>query len=200
LTVRLAVRVESVAWSHDPVEILRVVYPALVQTARRIGSQGARDPRDLVHDALVEVLARHPDFVGIERPLGYAKTVLLRLAYAGRRRAGREVPLDLQEHLERLALPDHQDAVARRIAIDRGMASLGRRQRACVHLRFVEGLETREIADVLGCADSTVRSQLARALRHLRLTLDDEPDRDSPTAAGAPLRGKARNSEQRSER
>ena len=48
------------------------------------------------------------------------------------------------------------------------------RQRACVVLRYYEGLTERETADVLGCSVGTVKSQTSRALSHLRKELSDE--------------------------
>jgi DNA-directed RNA polymerase specialized sigma24 family protein len=41
-------------------------------------------------------------------------------------------------------------------------------------LRYFEGLHDAEIAAVLGCRTSTVRSQIARGLRRMKLTLDEE--------------------------
>ena len=105
---------------------------------------------------------------------------MFRLAYAGRRRATREIPIDVLEHLERPGQPDHQDEVAGRLSTRDALTALGRRQRACLHLRYVEGLDTREIAAVLGCGESTVRSQTARGLSRMREALEEpvEPDDD----------------------
>jgi DNA-directed RNA polymerase specialized sigma24 family protein len=51
---------------------------------------------------------------------------------------------------------------------------LPRRQRAAVVLRFYEGLPDAEIAAVLGCGASTVRSHISRGLAALRLDLAAE--------------------------
>ena len=48
------------------------------------------------------------------------------------------------------------------------------RQRACVVLRYYEGLTEKETAEVLGCSVGTVKSQTSRALSHLRKELSDE--------------------------
>jgi RNA polymerase sigma factor (sigma-70 family) len=51
------------------------------------------------------------------------------------------------------------------------MVSLPRKQRAVVVLRFYEGFTDVEIAELMGCTVSTVRSQMSRALAHLRADL-----------------------------
>ena len=60
--------------------------------------------------------------------------------------------------------PDHGD----RLAIWAEVLRLPSRQRAVVVLRFYEDLSEHEIAEVLGCATGTVKSQLSRALAKLR--------------------------------
>jgi RNA polymerase sigma factor (sigma-70 family) len=178
----------DLAWPADPVEILRILYPILLGAAVRLDPARPQDARPLVQDAVVEILVRHPDFEGIDHPLGYARTVLYRLAYAGRRRAAREVPLDVLTEMDRMVQGDHQEEVAARVAMHGALEPLGRRQRACLQLRYVEGLGTPEIAAVLGCSESTVRSQIARGLRRIRGALDEpapDPDTDPPTPRSA---------------
>lgn len=53
---------------------------------------------------------------------------------------------------------------------------LPRLQRAAVVLRFHEDLEFAEIARILGCAESTARSHVHRALRTLRARLGEVDD------------------------
>lgn len=48
------------------------------------------------------------------------------------------------------------------------------RQRACVVLRFYEGLHEREVADVLGCSLGSVKKHTSRALARLREEFRDE--------------------------
>ena len=61
-----------------------------------------------------------------------------------------------------------------RDAVWRALRRLPPRQRACLVLRYYEDLSEREIADVLGCAPGTVKSQTSRGLAKLREWLDDD--------------------------
>ncbi len=54
------------------------------------------------------------------------------------------------------------------------------RQRACIVLRYVEDLPEGEIAEIMGCSASTVRSQLTRARAKLAVAL--EGDREGASA------------------
>jgi DNA-directed RNA polymerase specialized sigma24 family protein len=53
-------------------------------------------------------------------------------------------------------------------------------------LRYFEGLPDAEIAELLGCGPSTVRSHVARALAALRIEMTvAEPDRSSEEGSHA---------------
>lgn len=66
------------------------------------------------------------------------------------------------------------DLLEERVAVWSSIKRLPLRQRACVVLRYYEGLSERETADVLGCSVGTVKSQTSRALSRLREELNDE--------------------------
>lgn len=153
--------------AHDPVDLVREVYPSLLATARRLVP--ASDVHDLVQDAMVETLTRHPAFAGIEHPTGYLRTVMLRAAFRRRRVRWIEVPLDLQERLEAPAARTDD-----RLTAESAMRELGVRQRACVVLRYLHGFDDEAIAEALDCRPSTVRSQIARAITRLRADMEDD--------------------------
>jgi RNA polymerase sigma factor (sigma-70 family) len=67
-------------------------------------------------------------------------------------------------------IDDHAQGVVDADELWRRLATLGRKQRAVLVLRYYEQLEDEVIADLLGCSPATVRSQASKALRTLRLS------------------------------
>lgn len=53
--------------------------------------------------------------------------------------------------------------------LSRGLVFLPQRQLQAVHLRFFDNLETREIADIMGMNEQSVRNIIQRALQKLRV-------------------------------
>jgi RNA polymerase sigma factor (sigma-70 family) len=150
--------------NDDPVVVLRRIYPPLrAMAGSLVGSLGADD---LVQEALVDVLTHHPRFAGLRSPLAYSKVVLARLAYRGRRPPG--APGEILDSLAERGHRDFTDDVVLRNVVLAALERLPKRQRACIYLRFIEGLDDRQIARVLGCRPVTVRTQTSRALKSLR--------------------------------
>lgn len=56
----------------------------------------------------------------------------------------------------------------RRAIMRRALGKLGEKERTAVVLRDVEGLSTREVAEILGSSETTVRSQISMARLKLR--------------------------------
>ncbi|HXJ38653.1 MAG TPA: RNA polymerase sigma factor [Bryobacteraceae bacterium] len=54
------------------------------------------------------------------------------------------------------------------------LGTLPAKERAAVVLREIEGLSTADVAQILGSKEGTVRSQVARAIAHLRAILKRE--------------------------
>jgi RNA polymerase sigma factor (sigma-70 family) len=97
-----------------------------------------------------------------------------------RRRSSAELPGAVPD----VPAPHLADAgIAERDALWRALARLPRRQRTVLVLRFYEDLSDSEIAGVLGCPGSTVRSLASRALHALRT------DPDVGTGTLIPLEG-----------
>lgn len=126
---------------------------------------------DLLQDVLVRAWGRWSRVVAADLPLAYVRRMLVN-ASVSRWRARRPRPV------ERLvAAPP--DRAAPEIALrDDALWSLVRtlppRQRAVVVLSYYEDLTDGQVAETLGCATSTVKSQRAKALRALRTRLGEE--------------------------
>lgn len=89
-----------------------------------------------------------------------------------RKKRREEVPT---ERLPEPADPrDFTDEVGSRHALRQALGALSKRQRAVIVLHYFEGLTLMQCADALGCSLSTVKTQLGRALKRLRVQAEIE--------------------------
>jgi RNA polymerase sigma-70 factor (sigma-E family) len=126
------------------------------------------DGEDLLQAAL-ERLLRHWGRVEGDAE-GYLRRTLYNMAADGWRRRGawlRKLPL-VHAGGRHGPAADAVDAVDLRDALGRALAQLPPRQRAVLVLRYWEELSQAETAELLGCAEGTVKSAAARGLRRLR--------------------------------
>jgi RNA polymerase sigma factor (sigma-70 family) len=77
-------------------------------------------------------------------------------------------------HDARGGVRDHAQGVVEADELWNRLATLGRKQRAVLVLRYYEQMDDDAIAELLGCAPATVRSNASRALKALRLTSEQE--------------------------
>lgn len=121
--------------------------------------------QDLLQTALANA-ARHWHRIREGHPEAYLRrSMYLQTASWWRRRSrGREVVTD--------EVPERPTAdpppIELRLALVAALRRLGPRQRGVLVLRYLEDLPDEQIAEILGCRQSTVRSQVARALERLR--------------------------------
>lgn len=118
---------------------------------------------ELAQDAFLRL---YEHFDAIEKPPGFLRTVVVRLALTWQQRHATE--------RARLALVG-VDRPVELPEIDETWDALGRlrpERRAVLVLRFYEHMRQSEIADVLGCPPATVRSRTRRALQDLQRELE----------------------------
>jgi RNA polymerase sigma-70 factor (ECF subfamily) len=115
-----------------------------------------------------------------------------------RRRGPKGRPLRSLERLEAGSheIPDPREDPLRRAlraepgnpwvaALRRAIARLGRRHAAVVRLHYLRGLRTREVAELLGLTQTTVKMRLLRARKNLRkLVLEEMAGPGGPEAGG----------------
>jgi RNA polymerase sigma-70 factor (sigma-E family) len=139
--------------------------PALFRTAMAL-TGNREQAEDLLQTALARCV-RHWGRIRDGQPEAYVRTTMYRQQasfWRGRRR-GHDVP---SERLPEVAGADATAGVDLTIALAAALRQLPARQRAVLVLRYFEDRPTEEIAALLGCGASTVRSQAARALERLR--------------------------------
>jgi RNA polymerase sigma-70 factor (sigma-E family) len=144
---------------------------------------------DLAQDVVQEVLARAQvrwaKISKAESPDAYVRRMVLNEYLSWRRRwAVRNVQavgerlIDLGDR--RGASRDHAQDVVDTDDLWHRLATLPRKQRAVLVLRYYEQLPDEEIAYLLNCAPVTVRSNASKALKALRL----QSERQQITVAG----------------
>jgi RNA polymerase sigma-70 factor (sigma-E family) len=120
---------------------------------------------DLVQTALVKTMRRWPA-IEHDQPVAYVRRAMVNAHLSGWRRARREtglpVAFDVADRTDSTASFDDQDQLARALAV------LPPRQRAVIVLRYYAGMSEAEIAQTLGCATGTVKSQASKAMQRLR--------------------------------
>jgi RNA polymerase sigma-70 factor (sigma-E family) len=130
----------------------------------------------LAEDLLQTVLARvWPKWnkIAEENPEAYVRKALVHTHASWWRRKWRgEVPHG-DDLPDRAGPADPYTEVDLEHALAAAVRALPVRQRAVIVLRFFEDLSVAETAQVLGCAEGTVKSQASKALRALRSRLPE---------------------------
>lgn len=144
----------------------------------QLGDRGRAE--DVAQEALARAWLRWSEVGAMANPAGWVYTVAFNLAMSARRREASE------RRANRRSLGGDAGAgpeVADRMALDAALRGMPNRQRAAVALRYYAGLSVAETADVLGCAEGTVKSLTHQAIQRLRslLDVDDETDERAGT-------------------
>jgi len=120
---------------------------------------------DLVQQAMAKLYVAWPR-VRSETRMAYARRTVVNECLSHTRRHRPELPTD--------TVPDRAvDAPEPAPDLGAALMVLPDRQRAIVALRFLDDLSVTDVADALGIAEGTVKSQTSRALETLRRHLPD---------------------------
>ncbi|SDT42680.1 RNA polymerase sigma factor [Jiangella sp. DSM 45060] len=151
--------------------------PGLRRFAYAVGGDWHRAD-DLVQSALERMYVTWPKLGGVSDLGAYARTVVVRQAATEARRAWwrRERVTDVLPEA-----PAQVDDGAARLDLARVLDGLSVKQRAIVVLRFIEDRPVREVADLMGVAEGTVKRQCHDALGHLRRHLRTADELDDLT-------------------
>lgn len=157
----VGVRAEAENRSDETVESLyRERYEPLVRLGFLLTGSRA-DGEDLAQTAFTSLARAWGD---VESPRAYLRRAVVNRAADLHRRAYRRLPARPEVHAGEPVVDETWSAVQR----------LSTTQRAVIVLRFYEDLPLVGIAELLGRPESTVRSDLRRALIRLRKEMHDD--------------------------
>ncbi|WP_350279473.1 SigE family RNA polymerase sigma factor [Kribbella sp. HUAS MG21] len=128
---------------------------------------------DLVQTVFARAHRRWSRIIELDHPEAYLRTMVVN-EFLGWRRLLKSREIALAEPAEEPSGEDIGARQAQRDAAWRLLARLPRQQRAVLVLRYYEDLPDVEIAELLGIAPGTVRSNATRGLAALRATLSAE--------------------------
>ncbi len=149
-------------------DAFRAEYPGIVRVVAPIVGSVA-DAEAVTQDAFVKAFTRWRRIGGYDRPGAWVQRVAIRDAVRFAQRHRRRLP-DPPRHR------DAADGVALRLDLDQALRALPPRQRASVVLHRLADWPVRDVADVLGCAEATVRVHLHRAKAALATSLAPDPE------------------------
>jgi RNA polymerase sigma-70 factor (sigma-E family) len=144
----------------------------LVRTAYLI-TWDLQEAEDLVQETLIKVAKRWPKIRRMDRPLAYARRILVNEALDGSRRRARATA-ELAATAPVRAVDAHDPGTYDELLS--ALATLPPRQRAVLVLRYFLDLPETEVAAALQCSLGTVKSTASRGLARLEQTLRQTND------------------------
>jgi RNA polymerase sigma-70 factor (sigma-E family) len=160
-------------------EFVRAHTTSLFRTAYILTGDYQR-AEDLLQSSLVRVYERWSRVEEMDRPVAYARKVMVNQSISWwRRRSAHEPPIMVRDE------PTGEDELESFDEHERvwtAVLALPPRQRAVMVLRYYENLSEAEIAETLGMAPGTVKSHAHAATRRLSSMLAEptaQPDREA---------------------
>ncbi|MBV9805311.1 MAG: SigE family RNA polymerase sigma factor [Solirubrobacterales bacterium] len=141
------------------------------------------EAEDLVQETLFEVARRWPRVRRMQRPVAYARRILVNRALGGAgRRTQRRRELTASLSLEPVDEANAHGAIDQRDELAAALAELPPRMRTVLVLRYFLDLPEAEVAAAMKCSLGTVKSTASRGLARLEQALRPTHDpRSIPT-------------------
>lgn len=122
------------------------------------------EAEDIVQTVYLRLLTNRPRFRSAEHERAWLIRTAVNICLDDRKSAYRRTSVPLREDLE--AAPPRETG-----EVLEAVLQLPERDRYAIYLYYYEGLNTKEIADMLGEANGTVTSRLSRARKKLKSLL-----------------------------
>jgi len=153
-------------------ELVAARAPALLRLAVML-TGSVDEAEELLQRTFLRAQRHAERITAMAAPAAYLRQVMLNEHLSGLRLLGRSPRTASDEPLSTLAGHDAHAGVDLRDQAWRALATLPRKQRAVLVLRYYEDLPDRDIAALLDCSEATVRSQAHRGLATLRSRLTE---------------------------
>jgi len=156
-------------------QLYREYYPRLMDfLVRLVGHSGLAE--EVVNDTMYVVWSRAGSFAGRSRVstwiFGIAyKQGIKRLEREGRRRLDR-LPEDWESRAEEVSVDSQISTLQLQQTLDKALQRLSARQRSVVELTYHFGYSYIEIAEIVGCPVTTVKTRMFHARAPLRRILE----------------------------
>ena len=152
-------------------------YPALVAYAKMLTSGDLPAAEDLVQDAIVRSFARTRGFADEHHAENYVRRAIMSAFIDSHRTRSRTLRA-YSRAVDRGTMPGPEAAIGAATDVERALATLAPRERACAVLRYYDDLTVSQVAARLGLADGTVKRYLSDASAHLAEVLGADVDED----------------------
>ena len=153
-------------------QLIRLHERRVLATALRLLNGNLADAQDAAQTVFLRLHKHLPGVRSGENLAGWLYRVTVNVCLDELKRKSSLVPLDDEEKTIAASDADPETRfsdVDRRAALLEGLNSLPAKERAAVVLRDIEGVDTEEVARILGSSPATVRSQLCAARSKLRV-------------------------------
>ncbi len=176
--IRLSAR--ELARFHDGDEVIfrRVVEtwsPRLLAAVRPFAAD-LDDAHDLLQEAWLRAYDKRTAYTGTGTLIGWLYAVCRNVCLSALEKRRSREQLMPNDHDLALSPPPHPGDIAESAAlgqsINRAIMELPDRERDVVVLRLVEQHSTREAAEMLGCAEGTVKAALHHAVKKLQASME----------------------------
>jgi len=157
-------------WEDVARELVAARYGTLVGYARLVA--GPRDAEDIVQEALIATFSKPRGLTSVPVAEAYVRrAIVTRFLDQARRRS--RAATDSVESVD-VAVASATDLVADSLDLGAALSRLAPRERACVALRYLDGLSVSETARVLGLAEGSVRRYVSDGIAKLSGILGTE--------------------------
>ena len=159
--------------SYSPASGVEALYEEhfdfLIRLARTRYELDEEEAAPLVHDVFVNLLAsRRP----VEQAQAYLVIGVVRACSDHWRRKRREAPA-ASITFDSLEAAGNEDSIISRMTLQAGLRQLRERCRETLHLYFLEGFTSREVASRLGTSPKYAEKLISSCLRNLRVKYRD---------------------------